>query len=184
MNRVKLIWVAILLLTALLLFGCQTAAPTEAPKVEEPPTAVPTVVEPAPGEGLKVALLLYGPLSDTGWNATAYQGLLDAQDEFGIEVAFTEDVQVPDIEQALRDYSSQGYDLVIGHSFPFMDPMVAVSPDFPATKFAATNGFAFTDNMASFFPFEVQSHYLAGILMGLMTKSNVIGVVGGVELPQ
>lgn len=168
----------ILLLAVLCLVGCGAAAPTGEPAAEEP-----TAEEAAAEEPIKVALLLYGPLADTGWNATAYQGLLAAEEKFGIEGTLSEDVQVPDIEQALRDYASQGYDLIIGHSFPFMDPMVAVAPDFPETKFAVTNGFVSAENLASFYPKEVESHYLAGVMSGMMTQSNVIGIVGGVELP-
>lgn len=99
----------LLLLTALFLPGCQAAAPVEEPAAEEP----------AAEEPFKVALLLNGPLADTGWNATAYQGLLAAEEEYDVEVTLSEDVQVSDIEQAIRDYASQGYDLIIGHSFPF-----------------------------------------------------------------
>ncbi len=167
--RLKLSSAISLLLLVLVMFstGCQ-AAPSTPPVTEEP---------------IKVALLLYGPLADTGWNATAYQGLLAAEEEFGIEGALSEDVPVPNMEQAVRDYASQGYDLIIGHSFPFMDPMMAVAPEFPETKFAVTNGYLSAENVASFYPREVESHYLAGVLCGLMTKSNIIGIVGGVELP-
>lgn len=169
MRRSGVYLLLLALLIASLLAGCQAATPTQ----QATPTAEP----------IKVALLLYGPLADTGWNATAYQGLLAAQEEFGVEIALSEDVQIPDIEQAIRDYASQGYDLIIGHSFPFMDPMIAVAPEFPDTKFAVTNGYLSAENVASFYPREVESHYLAGVLCGLMTKSNVIGIVGGVELP-
>lgn len=202
MRKIRVLGVVLLLIGALILVGCQPAAPpAEEPAEEEPASEEEVAEEPAEEpaeeeaaeeevaeepmeeEPLKVALLLYGPLSDTGWNGTAYQGLLDAEAEFGVEVAFSENLDIPDIEQAIRDYANQDYDLIIGHSFPFMDPMVAISPEYPETFFTATNGFLNTDNMASFFPTEVQSHYLAGILFGMMTESNVIGVVGGVELP-
>ncbi len=180
------------------LAGCQPAAPTpapateppaaeepaaEEPAAEEPAAEEPAAEEPVAEEPLKVALLLYGPLADTGWNATAYQGLLDAEEEFGVEVALSEDVPVPDIERALRDFASQGYDLVIGHSFPFLDPTMVVAPDFPDTHFSVTNGYLTAPNVTSFYIYEVESHYLAGVMSGLMTESNVIGIVGGVELP-
>jgi basic membrane protein A len=188
MKRLGELLLLSVLLAALLLAGCQTTAPVEEPAVEEPaaeePAAEePATEEPAAEEPIKVALLLYGPLADTGWNTTAYQGLLAAEEKFGVEGTLSEDVQVPEIEQALRDFASQDYDLIIGHSFPFMDPMVAVAPEFPDSKFSVTNGYTSADNLASFYPMEVESHYLAGVMSGMMTESNVIGIVGGVELP-
>jgi basic membrane protein A and related proteins len=164
-------WISVL---ALLLGACSSGqTSTVAPITEATVTSVP----------LKVALLTTGPLADSGWNATAYQGLLDAQKEFGIEIAISEDVPAPDREQTIRDYASQGYSLIIGHDFSFMDPMVKLSPEYPNTFFSDTTGFTGTVNMASYYMYEVQSHYLAGIILGRMTNSNIIGIVGGVDLP-
>jgi basic membrane protein A len=87
------------------------------------------------------------------------------------------------MEQAIRDYANQGYDLIIGHSNPFADPAMTVAEDYSDTWFVVTNGFVQAENVASFNLLEVESHYLAGVLAGLMTESNTIGVVGGVELP-
>jgi len=127
--------------------------------------------------------LLEGPLADTGWNATAYQGLLDAQKEFGVQVAYEENVPHADEEQTVRNYASQGYNLIIGHDYSFMDPMTKLSTEFPNTFFSCTTAFQGTPNLAAYDMYEVQSHYLAGIVLGSMTKSNIIGIVGGVDLP-
>ena len=134
-------------------------------------------------EPVKVALLLYGPLADTGWNATAYQGLLDAENELGVEVAVSEDVPVPDIEAVMRDYASQDYNLIIGHSFPFGEPAMIVAPDFPDTFFVVTNGYVSATNVASFGPKEVEANYLGGVLAAKLTKSGKVGEVAGVKLP-
>lgn len=141
-------------------------------------------VQPSPeAKKVKVALLLYGPLADTGWNATAYQGLLDAEKEYGIEIALSEDVPVPQMEAVMRDYASQGYDLIIGHSFPFGEPAMAVAPEFPDTFFVTTNGYVEAKNVATFNPREVEANYLAGVLAAKLTKTTKLGEVAGVELP-
>jgi basic membrane protein A and related proteins len=169
---------AIIAILALVLVACGSGQTgTVVPATEAPAAAEPTK---AP---MKVALLTTGPLADSGWNGTAYQGLLNAQKEFGLEIAISEDVPPPDREQTIRDYASQGYSLIIGHDFSFMDPMVQLSPEYPDTFFSDTTGYTGTVNMASYYMYEVQSHYLAGIVMGRMTESNVIGIVGGVDLP-
>ena len=142
-NRTHLI---VLVLMALVAAGCApvTQPPTSAPvePTSQPQAASPTAVPEV--EKLQVALLLYGPLADTGWNGTAYDGLKQAESELGVDVSLAEDVKVPDIEAVLRDYASRGYDLVIGHSFPFAEPAMAVAPDFPDTIFTVTNGYTET----------------------------------------
>jgi basic membrane protein A len=166
---------AVVVLTILLGACGATEAPVE-------PTAIPEPTE-IPPEPVKVALLLYGPLADTGWNATAYEGLLDAEKEFGIEIALAEDVPVPEMEAVMRDYASQGYDLIIGHSFPFGEPAMAVAPEFPDTFFVTTNGYVEAANVVTFNPKEVEANYLAGILAAKLTQTGKVGEVAGVELP-
>jgi basic membrane protein A len=120
------VWQVIALITiiAMVIGACSSGQTSTTVPSSESPAAV---VEPTKAP-LKVALLTTGPLADSGWNATAYQGLLDAQKEFGIEPAVSEDVPAPDREQTIRDYASQGYSLIIGHDFSFMDPMVKILP--------------------------------------------------------
>jgi basic membrane protein A len=66
---------------------------------------------------LKVALCVTGSVNDGGWSQSAYEGLRMAEKELGVKVAYTENVQVPDMEATFVDYASQGYDLIIGHGF-------------------------------------------------------------------
>lgn len=131
----------------------------------------------------KVALLLSGPANDGGWNAIALQGLKDAEKKYDIETAYTEHVSVADAESAYTDYAAQGYDLVIGHGFQFGEPAVRVGRRFPATKFAAIEANSSSKNAASFRIAVEESGYLMGIIAASMSKSGVIGVVGGMEVP-
>lgn len=84
--------------------------------------------------GLRVALLLPGSLNDGGWNAAAYNGLMELKNK-GYDCAFTESVAVTDIEQGFRNYASEGYELVIGHGAEFGEPAMRVAPEFPDTHF-------------------------------------------------
>jgi len=151
---------------------------------EEP---APAGEQPAEGEAaeeaLSVALILSGPANDQGWNATALEGLQNAEAEFGIETAYMENVDIAATEAAYRDYAAQGYDLIIGHGYQFGDPAAAVSADFPDQYFMATEAGASTDNMASFVMSCEQGAYLMGMLCASMTESNIIGVVGAYEQP-
>jgi basic membrane protein A len=134
-------------------------------------------------ENLRVALLLSGPANDGGWNAVAVKGLEDAEKKYGIETAYTEHVSVADCESAFTDYAAQGYDLVIGHGFQFGDPAVRVGKKFPKVKFVAIESNSSSENTASFRMAIEQSGYLMGIVAASMSKTGIIGTVGGMEVP-
>jgi basic membrane protein A len=132
---------------------------------------------------LKVALLLSGPANDQGWNAIALAGLVAAEEEYGIETAYMENVDIADTEAAYTDYAAQGYDVVIGHGFQFGDPAVRVAAKFPDTYFIATEAASQAENMASYVMSCEEGAYLMGVLCSSMSESNKIGVVGGFEQP-
>ncbi len=132
---------------------------------------------------MKVALLLSGPANDQGWNAVAFAGLKEAEEKYGLETAYSENVGIADGEAAFRDYAAQGYDLVIGHGFQFGDPAVRVAAQFPETKFMAIESNMSSENVASYVMACEQAGYLMGMLSASMSKTGVIGIVGGFEQP-
>jgi basic membrane lipoprotein Med (substrate-binding protein (PBP1-ABC) superfamily) len=88
-----------------------------------------------------------------------------------------------DFEENFRLYGSKGYDLVFGHGFEFQDAASRVGPSFPKTVYITTSGNRAGKNVAPMvFGFEEPS-YLAGMLAGSLTKTNVISALGGTELP-
>ena len=131
----------------------------------------------------RVALLTPGPISDQSWNGGAYQGLLRIRDSLGAKISHIQTKTPSEFEEQFRQYGSQGYDLVFGHGFEFQDAAKRVGPDFPRTIYITTSGTSFGGNVAGIeFAFSDAS-YLAGMIAGSMTKTNVIGVIGGTELP-
>src|SRR6476469_8801612 len=131
----------------------------------------------------KVALLTPGPISDHSWNGSAYDGLLAIRDSLGAQISHVQTKTPAEFEENFRQYGAQGYDLVIGHGFEFQDAAVRVAPEFPKTLYITTSGNTVRKNVAGIqFAFE-EASYLAGILAANMTKTGVIGAVGGTELP-
>ncbi|MFQ5912139.1 MAG: BMP family protein [Nitrospinota bacterium] len=145
--------------------------------------ALALVLPTAATAQLKVAALLSGPITDASWNAAAYEGLKLAQKKHGIQFVYSETVKVADAEAAFRDYAAKGYQLVIGHSFPFGAMALKVAKDFPNTKFTATTSNVSAPNLASFDQKQHEPCFLAGVLAGLMTKNNVLGAIGGFNFP-
>ena len=133
--------------------------------------------------GFKVALVTTGPVSDQGWNAGAYQGLLAIRDSLGAHISNVQTQTPAEIDENFRQYGAQGYNLVFGHGFEYQDPAMRVAPSFPHTDFVTTSGVKTAPNVAGVsFAFS-DGAYLAGIVAGAASHSGVIGVIGGTQLP-
>jgi basic membrane protein A len=137
----------------------------------------------AGGGEFKVALLTPGPISDQSWNGGAYNGLKAIRDSLGAKISHIQTKTPAEFEENFRQYGAQGYTLVFGHGFEFQEAAVRVAPSYPKTLYVTTSGNTTAANVAGMtFAFE-EASYLAGMLAGTMTKSNVLGVIGGTELP-
>jgi basic membrane protein A and related proteins len=131
----------------------------------------------------RVALLTPGPISDAGWNAAAYQGLELIKTRLGAETALVQTTSPADFEDSMRDFASRGFNLIFAHGFEFTDAALTVSKQFPDTYFVVSSGSASSSNVASV-TFKVdQAAYVEGILAGGLSKTGVVGAVGGIELP-
>lgn len=132
---------------------------------------------------MKVALAVTGPVNDGGWCQIAYDGLMKAKKELGVEVSYTENVKEADMEATLTDYAAQGYDLVIGHGFQFGDPALAAGKKYPNVKFVCIEAAVSSDNVASYIMKCEQSGYLLGMLSAGMSKSGKIGMISALQGP-
>lgn len=147
--------------------------------------------EPAPEAGSgdaeapavsKIAILLPGYITDQSWNQGAYEGLKELESQ-GYEIAYTEDVQAADMESTFRTYCEDGYDFVIGHGVQYGDACVRVAQDYPDMYFFITGnppeGGDLPGNIAFYDYKEFEGAYVCGALAALMSKSGVIGYIGG-----
>jgi basic membrane protein A len=165
----------LLLLAAFALGAASCAQPT--PEAEEP--TEPPVVEEEP---VKVALILPGVITDAGWNAAAYEGLMAAKEQLGVETAYSESVPPPEYESTFRDYASQGYDLIIGHGSEYGDAALTVAQEFPDTYFAVTNAAVKAENVAGLDTKNEESGFMAGVVAGLASETKQVGYVGAMEI--
>jgi basic membrane protein A and related proteins len=132
---------------------------------------------------MRVGLITPGSIADAAWNSGAYQGLLEVRDSLKVRVSQVEARTLAEQEEALRTYGAQGYDLVFAHGFEFQGAAGRVSRQYPKTVFIVTSGDHAQGNVAPLVFRLEEASYLAGMVAGGMTKSNVIGFVGGIELP-
>jgi basic membrane protein A and related proteins len=133
--------------------------------------------------GLRVGLITPGSIADAAWNSGAYAGLQRIQDSLGLRVSHVEARTPAEQEDALRTYAAQGYRLVFAHGFEFQEPAERVSAQYPNTIFIVTSGARVHGNVAPIIFRLEEASYLAGMVAGGLTHSNILGFVGGIELP-
>ena len=145
--------------------------------------AAPTPIQNSGHSDFKVALLSPGPVSDAGWNALAYEGLLAVRDQVGAEVTQIQTKTPAEFEEGFRDFARRGFRLVFGHGFEFQEAAATVSPDFPETVFITTSGNTVRPNVAPMRFMLEEATYLEGMLAGRLSRSKKVGVIGGMEMP-
>jgi basic membrane protein A and related proteins len=138
----------------------------------------------ADGTAFRVALITPGPISDRSWNGGAYEGLLQIRDSLDASISHIQSRTPAEFDENFRLYGTQGYDLVIGHGYEFQEAALRIAPSFRGTVYLITSGaVADSPNVAGIrFAFEEPS-YQAGVVAGALTKSGVVGAIGGTELP-
>jgi len=164
------VWISLLLIASLVLAACA-------------PAATPAPTPTAEVKKARVALVLDGKIDDNGWNQAGYEGLKEAEAQYGVEIAYSEEIPIPDYEKVLRDYATKGYDFIIAHSSIAKDAVMNTARDYPDIAFLWTDGDETLDNLAVIRPMAQEASYLAGLLAGKMTKANTVGMVGGIDIP-
>nr|WP_315492037.1 BMP family ABC transporter substrate-binding protein [uncultured Rhodoferax sp.] len=161
-------------------------------KKEEPiaatPVPAPAASAPAPKpEPLKIAFAYVGPVGDGGWTFAHDNGKKAVEKEFGDKVVTSIVENVPesaDAERVIREMASSGNKLVFGTTFGYMEPMLKVAPDFKDVRFEHATGYKTADNMRTYDSRTYEGAYMAGIIAGKMTKSNTLGVVASIPIPE
>ena len=131
----------------------------------------------------RVALLLTGPVSDDGWNASAQEGLLAIEREVGAQTAMVESLDKSKFEENFRQFAAQGYNLIIGHAYEFQDAALQVAPEFPKTTFLIIAGNVSAANVGSVHFRLEDATYVLGALAAKISKTGRAGLVGGEEIP-
>jgi basic membrane protein A len=155
----------------MLLAGC-AAAPddTEAP-VEEV-------------DYLACAVSDEGSWNDKSFNEAAYEGLLKAQDELGVQVSDAESHSIEDFEPNLSAMVAEGCDVTFAVGFNLVGPVNATAAANPDMNFVTIDGWSEgNDNLKAIEYATQESSYLAGYLAAAYSTSKVVGTYGGMNIP-
>jgi basic membrane protein A len=199
----KFAWLlSLMIVLTLVLSACGGAPATEAPELTEapaepteaeapatePPAATEAPATEAPAaEPFRVAVVMPSAINDLAFSQSMYDALVRVQEEMGaenFEFVYSEGMfVVDDAAAAIRDYASQGYNLVIAHGSQYGSSLQEIAPDFPETSFAWGTTVD-TFGLPNIFAYEAASQeggYVNGVLAATLSESNVIGVVGPIE---
>ncbi len=183
LNKRSLIKVAALTaLTSAVLIGCGKKEEAAAPAAAPAPAAEAPKAEP-----LKIAFAYVGPVGDGGWTFAHDNGRKALEQEFGDRIAtsFVESVpESADAERVIRDMANQGNKLIFGTTFGYMEPMLKVAADFKDVKFEHATGYKTAENMRTYDSRTYEGAYMAGVIAGGMTKTNTLGVVASIPIPE
>jgi len=169
------------------LIGCGKKEEAAAPAAAPAPAPAPAAAAPAPAAPLNIAFAYVGPVGDGGWTFAHDNARKALEKEFGdkIKTTFVESVpEGADAERVFRDMVGQGNKLIFGTTFGYMEPMLKVAADSKEVKFEHATGYKTSDNMRTYDSRTYEGAYMAGIIAGAMTKSNTLGVVGSVPIPE
>ena len=136
-------------------------------------------------DGLKVAAIFSGPTTDADYNALGLQALESLKD-VGAEVAFSEAVPVPDIEQVLQEYVAGGYNVIWTHGSQFYEATAKIAADNPDVNFVGEFDGEPEGQPENVWVIDRNFHtvfYPIGALASALTKTGKVGYLGGLSLP-
>jgi basic membrane protein A len=146
--------------------------------------------KPAPASSaLKVGLVFdVGGRGDKSFNDAAYAGLVRGKQELGVDFQTLETGEGADREAQMRQLAAGGNQLVFGVGFLFSDDIKSLAREFPQVNFACVDytlkeNDTLPPNLAALEFKEEEGSYLVGALAALLSKSNKVGFVGGMEIP-
>lgn len=138
-------------------------------------------------EAMRVGVLIPGSKMDKGWMESGYEGLVAAKKTYGdkLKTQVIENINYADMEQALTNLATKNQ-LVIGVGGQTQAAVLKVAKRFPKVKFSivgGNQGQAMPANVAGYDVKQAEIAFVAGAAAAMMTKTNKISYVGGMEIP-
>ena len=138
-------------------------------------------------QALKIAFAYVGPVGDSGWTYSHDQGRKAVEKEFGnkVSISYTENVaESKEAELGFQEMVSKGNKLIFGTTFGYMEPLLKIAAQNPGVKFEHATGYKQTHNVNTYDSRTYEGAYMAGVIAGKMTKSNTLGFVASIPIPE
>lgn len=134
---------------------------------------------------MRVALILPSARNDLAFSQSMHDSVESLTEEFNLEIAVTDNAfVVQDAANAIRQYASEGYDLVIAHGSQYGSTLQQLAPEFPEVSFAwGTAGDTFGQpNINAYEVATNEGGYVQGYMAALLSTSKVIGIIGPIDV--
>lgn len=134
----------------------------------------------------KVAVLTSGTANDGSWGQAVTLGAKAAAARYGADVKISDNLDTPQqFAQLGSAFAQQGYGLVIIANGAAASVVADLSGKFPDVKFGgiAQNIPRILANARTVTPVFQETSFLAGVLAGKITKSKIVGTIGGFDFP-
>jgi basic membrane protein A len=151
------------------------------------PIALALPVRAQGKEPLKIGFIYVSPIGDAGWTHQHDIARLAMEKnlEGKVQTKYVENVpEGADAERVIRELAQSGHKLIFTTSFGYMNPTIKVAQQFPNTFFEHATGYKTARNVGTYNARFYEGRYLAGIVAGRMTKSNVAGYVAAFPIPE
>lgn len=133
---------------------------------------------------MKVAAVFATPIEEP-WDGCIHKALLRAKSELGVEYEWAESVANPDFERVVREFAGRGFSIVMGDAFGSEEAVRRAARDYPRVSFCFGSGLKpQPPNFSVFDNWIHEPAYLSGMIAGKLTKTNVVGAVGGYSVPE
>jgi len=163
---------------SMVITGCAPAAAPAAQATAAP--AASAEVDCTKADSFCVGLVTdVGKVDDKSFNQSAYEGLKKAEKELGATIKYIETTDSKDYGKNIATFAENGYKVIVTVGFALGEAPIAAAKQYPDVKFIGVDQ-SQTDvipNLSGIIFDEDKSGYLAGVLAGLMTKSNKVGGV-------
>lgn len=133
---------------------------------------------------LKIGVVLsIGGLNDSSFNDAAYKGITEIRKNENCIVEVIEPGNISGIEPALRYFCERKMDLICAVGVFANEAMRKVADEFPNNKFLLLDSVVTVPNVLSILFDEEQGSFFAGAFVALVTKSKIVGFLGGMDSP-
>src|SRR5450830_1384932 len=149
--------------------------------------STPVMAATSPAPRLKIGFIYPGPVADIGWSFQHDLGRRMLEREFGarIETVFVERVpESPEAERVMRQLIDDGCKMIFATSFGFMNPVIKVAAEYPDVIFEHCSGYKTARNVGIYQTRFYEGAYLLGTIAGRMTKTNTLGYVAPIPIPE
>jgi basic membrane protein A len=142
------------------------------------------VVSDNTGKDFKIGMVTdTGGVNDKSFNQSAWEGLQKVTAETSAQTKYLESKGDADMEPNLNSFVKEGYSLTWGIGYLFSDAIKKVAAENTDAKLAVIDSVVEAPNVVSVTFAEHEGSYLVGVVAGMMTKTNKVGFVGGIESP-